>query len=644
MLHDDQLNTKLRVSWIWKAGLIGLFLTTWCFTATAQDATQAKVQLKSNDEISVKKSVLVAPESKDLDEGTLQAFYKRFSSRFSPQAMSRPEPGDSTPFTVHGPVQDVQGTPENIASNTVELILDDGSRRPDVFLGQTFLAGLSSVWGNIFELNDEGFLLEEVHFYMRTEFAATNPVRVAIANNSDFLIDSVISLDVEPDGAWFTVTLRSPLEFEAGDNIFIIVENGNTSIVQPAGFDFDAEVRGQSFYFDYLTDRLESVTNLDGFEDGAFLIRAVGSYIEVNQPPIPTGSISAGMVQVGETVTFDASNSEDPDGFIDEYLWEFGDGESSRREVATHEYDRPGEYIVTLTVTDNSGASQSAVGSVIVEVNQPPIAAGTISSGQANVGETVTFDASGSEDPDGEIVEYLWEFGDGESSRREVATHVYERQGEYNVTLTVTDNLGATHSVFGAVQVKDVNRPPTADASISSTEVHVGETIRFDASDSVDPDGEIAEYLWEFGDGESSTQATAIHAYERAGQYTVILTVTDALNAASSVRASITVTSPTRVANEAEESGVPGAWSLKPNYPNPFNPATTIPFELSETTSVRLTIYDMLGRTIDVLEDGVYPAGAHQVVWKADSMPSGTYIYRLEANGETQTRMMNLLK
>jgi len=83
---------------------------------------------------------------------------------------------------------------------------------------------------------------------------------------------------------------------------------------------------------------------------------------------------------------------------------------------------------------------------------------------------------------------------------------------------------------------------------------------------------------------------------------------------------------------------------LMPGYPNPFNPVTTIPFELDADTHVRLTIVDLLGRTIDTLVDRRISAGAHHVTWDAAGRATGTYLIRLESDGGTQTRTVVLLK
>ncbi|WP_457651676.1 T9SS type A sorting domain-containing protein [Rhodocaloribacter sp.] len=89
---------------------------------------------------------------------------------------------------------------------------------------------------------------------------------------------------------------------------------------------------------------------------------------------------------------------------------------------------------------------------------------------------------------------------------------------------------------------------------------------------------------------------------------------------------------------------LPTAFALEPNYPNPFNPVTTIRFALPEASEVRLAVYDLLGREVSVLAEGPYPAGAHTVTWRADDAPSGVYLYRLEAGAFVSARRMLLIK
>ncbi|HMB90797.1 MAG TPA: T9SS type A sorting domain-containing protein [Rhodothermales bacterium] len=98
----------------------------------------------------------------------------------------------------------------------------------------------------------------------------------------------------------------------------------------------------------------------------------------------------------------------------------------------------------------------------------------------------------------------------------------------------------------------------------------------------------------------------------------------------------------TVASEDADE--VPERIALSQNYPNPFNPTTTIAFALPQTAPVRLAVYDVLGREVAVLIDGVQPAGTHQVQVDARRWSSGMYFYTLEANGQQQTHRMVLVK
>ena len=97
-------------------------------------------------------------------------------------------------------------------------------------------------------------------------------------------------------------------------------------------------------------------------------------------------------------------------------------------------------------------------------------------------------------------------------------------------------------------------------------------------------------------------------------------------------------------ASANEGPAVPQTFALGQSYPNPFNPSATIPFEVNETSAVRISVYDALGREVTVLVNETFTPGAHSVSFDAVNLPSGTYMYRLEANGEIQMRTMSLLK
>ncbi|MCE1166453.1 MAG: T9SS type A sorting domain-containing protein, partial [Bacteroidetes bacterium] len=80
------------------------------------------------------------------------------------------------------------------------------------------------------------------------------------------------------------------------------------------------------------------------------------------------------------------------------------------------------------------------------------------------------------------------------------------------------------------------------------------------------------------------------------------------------------------------------------NYPNPFNPVTTISYTLRENTSVRLTVYDRLGREVKTLVDENQSAGTHTVDFNGGNLPSGIYFYRIKTNDKTEVQKMILAK
>lgn len=89
---------------------------------------------------------------------------------------------------------------------------------------------------------------------------------------------------------------------------------------------------------------------------------------------------------------------------------------------------------------------------------------------------------------------------------------------------------------------------------------------------------------------------------------------------------------------------IPQSAALHANYPNPFNPSTTIPFELSEASQVRMEVYDMLGRRVALLVNETLQAGRHTAVFDAGSLPSGMYITRMQAGDIAFSRKMLLVK
>jgi PKD repeat protein len=268
-----------------------------------------------------------------------------------------------------------------------------------------------------------------------------------------------------------------------------------------------------------------TVTDDDGATDSTTRALLVGDGDGTS--PIARMEISDRHPAVGDTVTVDGSESTDPNGEIVEYRWEHGGTEETGETISLTPSEE-GSYEVTLTVTDDDGATDTTSQTIDVGSNQAPTADMVISHLEPDLGETVYFNGKASIDADGEIVEYRWEHGGHEETGEIMETSVSEK-GPYEVTLTVTDDDGATDSTTREIQVggSEGNTPPTAKFRTNTTEPDVGEVVFFDAGNSRDPDGDIVEYRWEDGDGDSLTGQVVQAAGPRNRAYQVTLTVTD---------------------------------------------------------------------------------------------------------------------
>jgi PKD repeat protein len=166
--------------------------------------------------------------------------------------------------------------------------------------------------------------------------------------------------------------------------------------------------------------------------------------VTVNRTPIADAGPNR-LVCVGEAIEFDGSASLDPDGTLVGYHWRFGDGAEADGSLVRHTYDQPGNYAVNLSIEDNSNTTcGSAASAAQVRVNTRPVA----KADAERVGYTggahddLVFDGSESYDPDGDILSYRWDFGDGNVKRGSKVHHYFQNPGYYTVRLTVQDDTG----------------------------------------------------------------------------------------------------------------------------------------------------------------------------------------------------------
>ncbi len=187
---------------------------------------------------------------------------------------------------------------------------------------------------------------------------------------------------------------------------------------------------------------------------------STGKSLDVPPPPddteVPRVSISA-MPDIGQaplTVSFAGGGIDPTGGQFIVFNWNFGDGTTGTGAFVTHTYEQAGSYIVTLSGITNNAVSAQAASEVTVlsQPNEKPLADITATPAKGNAPLLVVFEAE-AVDPDGAVIGYAWDFGDGQTGTGQAIDHVYVTPGVYVVTLTVTDNLGAIQQVTAVITV-----------------------------------------------------------------------------------------------------------------------------------------------------------------------------------------------
>ena len=262
----------------------------------------------------------------------------------------------------------------------------------------------------------------------------------------------------------------------------------------------------------------------DGDGGELFLTRAV-TVLNVAPRAILEGPPASNPPKEGSSAQFNAKQI-DPglqDTFT--YLWDFGDGTNSTAKAPLHTFWDNGTYSVTLRVTDEAGAFGTAILDVMV-ANVAPNATVAVTPMTLFENQTVLCQAEG-RDPspkDQAALAYTWNFGDGQFSSDREVRHTYLDDGNYTVTLTVSDGFDLT-TYQRSVVVENV--PPRVVATADRDHILEGESVSFVAM--VTDPGPLDTFTvhWDLGDGTTSTAASFSHRFLQDGHYVVLLTVTD---------------------------------------------------------------------------------------------------------------------
>jgi len=387
-------------------------------------------------------------------------------------------------------------------------------------------------------------------------WARLTMVRAGIFTVELHVADAAGNSDVD------TMTLRVrdtvPPVADAGDDVE--VDQGNTVTLDGYGSSDNIGIARWNWSFEYwgVTVNLTGPGPVYTFDiPGVYIVTLVVEdpfgllgtdtvqvTVHDTEPPVASAGPDI-TVDQGAMVELDGTGSTD-NGGVAEYRWTFGyddDTWTLMEAVASFRFSEAGSYIVTLRVTDTEGNWAEDVVTVTVRDTEPPVARAIVPS-SVDEGSTVTLDGSGSTD-NVAVEGARWTFtqGGGEVTLDGLSpTYTFEEPGKVVLTLTVTDAAGNEHSVEATLEVVDTTAPVATLVPLPSTVV-AGTTLTLDASASTDNLG-IAEYEWRItstGPPVVRRGVRAAYFFEKAGEYTVTLEVTDAVGNSATDSATITV-------------------------------------------------------------------------------------------------------
>ncbi len=444
---------------------------------------------------------------------------------------------------------------------------------------------------------------------------------------------------------------------------------------------------------------------------------------------------------------------------INQWAWDFGDDSTATGADVQHTYTQEGQYTVTLTVTDEFGLSDTLTMVDYIDALHPiyPVAGFSASVTSGDYPLSVTFTDT-SNMGTYEISNWLWDFGNDSTGSGSNVSMTYQRPGEFDVTLTITDEYGLSDTLIASsiIQVDttygDVDWNTTVQSYDGSLILKdLAEMIELDTLQRIVGDvsgdsslstldatlilqyvvGLITELPYDPGTlflatGDLSmedhgvapgsvaavpiniTNGSNIYGFEAVLEFDPAVLEFDTLQLSETMANYLIITNPLEegvvkvvasgsnvdgnegvfatlyfnvsndftdatviqinnlrwnegevVENAAEmtlsyalgigEELLPDVYALHQNYPNPFNPITTLRYDLPEQSMVNIIIYDLLGRQVRTLINQTQDAGFKSVIWNATNdhgkpVSAGVYLYKIQAGEFVQTRKMVLLK
>ncbi|MEM7037104.1 MAG: PKD domain-containing protein [Bacteroidota bacterium] len=328
------------------------------------------------------------------------------------------------------------------------------------------------------------------------------------------------------------------------------------------------------------------------------------------------------------------------------YAWDFGDGNNSTTTTSstTHNYNAPGPFTVCVTITYSDGCVATSCGTYgSGGGGGNPWCNASFTSGSAPAGGFAFTDGSTAS---GSILSYSWTFGDGNTSNLQNPTHTYSGNGPYQVCLTITTSDSCSSTYCDSVLTGGGGG---GNWMCQSNYIWYPDTSQQYSIIVVNQAQNAQTYLWDFGDGNTSTQAFPMHTYSGPGSYLVCLTVTGVQNCTSIFCDTITVTNKMMSAFTINvvsplTSVTPPAPEATPAsfFPNPASDFLHVGFALASDQNVSVQLYDLQGRTVHQQAFGTMGSGEHVLDLDLQTLPAGMYMVRLETGDQVEVSKLML--
>ena len=311
---------------------------------------------------------------------------------------------------------------------------------------------------------------------------------------------------------------------------------------------------------------------------------AVASIAVTNVAPTLVGPSGPTTGDEGTTLNWSATATDPGTTDVLTYNWDFGDGESATGASVFHAYLEDGVYTVIVTVDDGDGGSDVNTVTVTIGNMAPSFNLATIPN-LADEGQQLTFTVSATDPGSLDVLSFDWDFGDGGVETGDNVVYTYVDDGTYTVTVTVTDDDGATDVTSGVIVVNNV--APVITIMSGDLVGNEGDLLSWEGAATDVGISDVLTYTWDFGDGNTATGTQVANTYANEGQYSILLTVDDGDGGVTTEPLVVVISNVapvvTNVVAPGGDEGVALNWSATASDAGP-NDVTTFSWDFGDGT------------------------------------------------------------